>query len=67
MEPSVGISASGPDPGNSWQGLLGSGPEGVPTSFQGSPPFPPPPVCSPLRAAAAQLNTRAEPTREGCV
>ena len=39
--------------GSSWQGLLGSRPEGVPTSFQGSPPFPAPSVCSPLRGAAA--------------
>ena len=41
--------------GSSRQGLLGSGPEGVSTSFQGSPPFPPPPVCSPLRGAAALI------------
>ena len=39
--------------GRSWQGLLWSGPEDVSTSFWGSPPFPPPPVCSPLRGAAA--------------
>lgn len=47
MEPSVSISASGPDPGSSWQGLLGSGPEGVPQVLPGLPPFLLP-VCSPL-------------------
>ena len=41
--------------GSSRQGPLGSGPEGVPTSFQGSPPFPPSPVCSPLRGATALI------------
>ena len=39
--------------GSSWQGLLGSGPEAVSTSFHASPPFPPPLACSPLRGAAA--------------